>query len=128
MTKRTEIWSQMHKTPLKSHIEAPKIKKKLGGDPLNPPVERGINPPSRVFGTRCNLIARWAQDAGVSNRLKKVIQIDVLLTLYELIEFCLLVIYNKPGVVQYIYIAGHRLLLKKSCISFSEHHICINKQ
>ena len=63
MTKRTEIWSQMHKSLIKTHIEAPKIKKKLGGDPLNPPVERGINPPSRVFGTRCNLIARWAQKA-----------------------------------------------------------------
>ena len=54
----------MHKTPLKTHIEAPKIlKKNLGGDPLNPPVERGINPPSRVFGTQCNLIASWAQKA-----------------------------------------------------------------
>ena len=52
-------------------------------------------------------------DAGVSNRLKKVMQIDVLLTLYELIEFSLLVIYNKPGVVQYIYIAGHRFLFRK---------------
>ena len=49
----------------------------------------------------------------VSNILKKVIQIHVLLTLYELNEFCLLVIYSKPGVVQFIYIAGHRLLLKK---------------
>ena len=54
----------MHKkTPLKMHIEAPKIKKKTWGDPLNPPVDRGFNPPSRVFGTRCNLIARWAQKA-----------------------------------------------------------------
>ena len=66
-------------------------------------------------------------DAGVSNRLKKVIQIDVLLTLYELIEFCLLVIYNKPGVVQYIY-CWSQVFIKKSCFSFSEHHICINKQ
>ena len=53
----------MHKTPLKTHMEAPKIKKNLGETPLNPPVERGINPPSRVFGTRCYLIARWAQKA-----------------------------------------------------------------
>ena len=50
-------------------------------------------------------------DAGVSNRLKKVIQIDVLLTLYELIEFCLLVIYIKPGVVQYIY-CGLQVFIK----------------
>ena len=39
-------------------------------------------------------------------------QIDVLLTLYELIEFCLLVIYNKPGMVQYIY-CWSVFLLKK---------------
>ena len=47
---------------------------------------------------------------------------------YELTEFCLLVIYNKPGVVQYIYIVGQRFLFKTSCISFSEQCICINKQ
>ena len=32
---------------------------------------------------------------------------------YELTEFCPLVIYNKPGVVQYIYIAGQRFLFKQ---------------
>ena len=29
----TEIWSQTHKTPLKTHIEALKIQNFLGGDP-----------------------------------------------------------------------------------------------
>ena len=41
---------------------------------------------------------------------------------YELTEFCLMLIYI------YIYIAGQMFLFKTSCISFSEHRICINKQ
>ena len=150
----------MHKYPIKNaHRSAQNLKKNLGGDPLNPPVERGINHPlvSSALDVIWLLVGRkkplylrvchsgsyemyfplpfhltiqlfkagwnyWnvslqtytqTADAGVSNRLKKVIQIDLLLTLYELIEFCLLVIYNKPGVVQYVLIAGHRFLLKK---------------
>ena len=46
---------------------------------------------------KCKQSNTQTADAGVSNRLKKVIQIDVLLTLCELIEFCLLVIYNILG-------------------------------
>ena len=58
-------------------------------------------------------------DAGVSNRLKKVIQIDVLLTLYELIEFCLLVIYNESGVVQYIYCWSQVFIEKVAFLSLN---------
>ena len=55
-------------------------------------------------------------------RLKKAIPI-------ELTEFCLLVIYNKPEVVQYIYIAGQRFLFKTSCFSFSKHSfVLINSE
>ena len=57
---------------------------------------------------------------GVSNKLKKAIQIDVLLTLYVLIKFCLLVIYYKLGLVQRIY-CWSQVLIKRSCISLSEH-------
>ena len=32
----TEIWSQTHKNPLKTHIEALKIRNFLGGNPLTP--------------------------------------------------------------------------------------------
>ena len=38
---------------------------------------------------------------------------------YALTEFCLLVIHNKHGMVQYIYIAGQRFLFKTSCIFLS---------
>ena len=44
VTKTTKIWSQTHKTPLKTHIEGLKIQKFSRGRPPKPPNERGVIP------------------------------------------------------------------------------------
>ena len=56
------------------------------------------------------------------------IQIDVLLTLYELIEFCLLVIYNKPGVVQNIYCWSQVFIKKVAFLSLNIIFVSINSE
>ena len=49
---------------------------------------------------------------------------------YELTEFCLLVIYNKPRVVQYIYIAGQSFFYSKlvALLSLNIAFVLINSE
>ena len=53
VTKTTKIWPQTRKNPVKTHIEALKIQKKIRGRPPKPPNERGINPPLVLTPNSC---------------------------------------------------------------------------